>query len=167
MSLIGIYLKSLWVVLRSESVMKIALCSIRHTLLFGALSVLMLADGPAQSASVITLFAMGELGATGFLCSLIMRQYRRRSMADSAIAAVAGYTVSHLGILTVMYFGLVGSPGANSPAQGTLLWMELTLRVGLVVVLTSAAFVLMKPLIRKFMLPRLRRVTATAGDYVI
>jgi hypothetical protein len=147
--------------------MKIALCSIRHTLLFGALSVLMLADGPAQSASVITLFAMGELGATGFLCSLIMRQHRRRAMADSAMAAVAGYTVSHIGILTVMYFGLVGSPGANSPAQGTLLWMELTLRVGLVVVLTSSACVLMKPLMRKFKLPRLRKITAAAGDYVI
>jgi hypothetical protein len=146
--------------------MKIALCSIRHTLLFGLLSVLMLADGPAQSASVITLFAMGELGATGFLCSLIVRQYRRRSMADSAMAAVAGYTVSHLGILTAMYFGLVGSPLATSPAQGTLLWMELTLRVGLVVVLTSAACVLMKPLIRKFYLPRLRKIT-TAADYVI
>ena len=149
--------------------MKIALCSIRHTLLFGASSVLMLADGPAQSAGVITLFAMGELGATGFLCSLIMRQYRRRSMADSAMAAVAGYTVSHLGILTAMYFGVVGSPGANAHAQGTLLWMELTLRVGLVVVLTSSAFVLMTPLMRKFKLPRLRKITATAaaGDYVI
>jgi hypothetical protein len=147
--------------------MKIAICSIRHTLLFGALSVLMLADGPVQSASVTTLFAMGELGATGFLCSLILRQYSRRSMTDSAMAAVAGYTVSHLGILTVMYFGLVGSPGANSPAQGTLLWMELTLRVGLVVVLSSAAFVLMQPLVRKFKLPRLRKITTTAGDYVI
>jgi hypothetical protein len=147
--------------------MKIALCSIRDTLLFGASSVLMLANGPAQSTSVTTLFAMGELGATGFLCSFIMRQYRRRAMADSAMAAVAGYTVSHLGILTVMYFGLVGSPGAHSRAQGTLLWMELTLRVGLVVVLTSAAFVLMKPLIRRLALPRLRKITATAGDYVI
>ena len=88
-------------------------------------------------------------------------------MADSATAAIAGYTVSHIGILTFMYFGLVGSPGANSPAQGTLLWMELTLRVGLVVVLTSSAFVLMKPLMRKFKLPRLRKITATAGDYVI
>jgi len=88
-------------------------------------------------------------------------------MADSAMAAVAGYAVSHLGILTVMYFGLVGSPSANARAQGTLLWMELTLRVGLVVVLTSAAFVLMKPLVRKFQLPRLRKITATAGDYVI
>jgi hypothetical protein len=167
MSLIGIYLKSLLGVLRSESAMKFAICSIRHTLLFGALSVLMLMDGPAQSASVVTLFAMGELGATGFLCSLIVRQYGRRAMADSVLAAVAGYTVSHLGILTVMYFGLVGSPGSNSPAQGTLLWMELTLRVGLVVVLTSSALVLVKPLIRKFKLPRLRRISATAGDYVI
>ena len=147
--------------------MKIALCSIRYTLLFGASSVLMLADGPAKSASVITLFAMGELGATGFLCSFIMRQYRRRAIADSAMAAVAGYTVSHIGILTAMYLGLVGSPGANSSAQGTLLWMELTLRVGLVVVLTSSACVLMKPLIRKFNLPRLRKITKTAGDYVI
>jgi hypothetical protein len=142
--------------------MKIAICSIRHALLFGVLSALMLADGPAQSTGVVTLFAIGELGATGFLCSLIVRQYRRRSMADSVMAAVAGYTVSHLGILTVMYFGLVGSPSSNAPAQGTLLWMELTLRVGLVVVLTSSAFVLLKPVIRKFSMPRLRKFTATA-----
>ena len=147
--------------------MKIALCSIRYTLLFGAFSVLMLANGPAQSTGVTTLFAMGELGTTGFLCSLIMRQYRRRAMADSAMAAVAGYTVSHIGILAVMYFGLVESPGASSPAQGTLLWMELTLRVGLVVVLASAAFVLTKPLVRRFKLPRVRKITATDGDYVI
>src|ERR1700730_13633185 len=140
---------------------KIAICSIRHTLLFGVLSALMLAIRPAQSTSVITLFAIGELGATGFLCSLIVRQYRRRSMTDSGLAAVAGYTVSHLGILTVMYFGLVGSPAPNAPGQGTLLWMELTLRVGLVVVLTSAGFVLSKPVIRKFSVPRLRKFTAT------
>jgi hypothetical protein len=146
--------------------MKIAICSIRNTLLFGALSVLMLADGPAPSAGMTTLFAMGELGATGFLCSFIVRQYRRRAMTDAAMSAVAGYTVSHLGILTVMYLGLAWKPGANSPARDTLLWMELTLRVGLVVVLASAAFALMKPLIRKFNLPRLRKIT-TAGDYVI
>ena len=147
--------------------MKIVICSIRDTLLFGVLSALMLANGPEQPTTVITLFAIGELGATGFLCSLIVRQYRRRSMTDSGLAAVAGYTVSHIGILTAMYLGLVGSQGANSPAQGTLLWMELTLRVGLIVVLTSAAFVLMKPVIRKFNLPRLRKITRTAGDYVI
>jgi hypothetical protein len=40
--------------------------------------------------------------------------------------------------------------------------MELTLRVGLVVVLGSAAFVLLKPIIRKFSMPRLRKFTATA-----
>jgi len=147
--------------------MKLVLCSIQQTLLFGVLSVLMLADGPAQSTFMVTLFAIGELGATGFLCSFIVRQFRRKSMSDSAMAGVAGYTLSHLGILTVMYFGMVGSPGAGSPAQGTLLWMELTLRVGLVVVLTSAAFVLMKPVIRKVKLPWLRKITAAAGDYVI
>src|SRR6267154_5106343 len=142
--------------------MKIAICSIRHTLLFGVLSALMLANGPAQSTSVITLFAIGELGATGLLCSLIVRQYRRRSMTDSVMAAVVGYTISHLGILTVMYLGLVGSPASNAPGQSTLLWMELTLRVGLVVVLTSAGFVLLKPIIRKFSMPLLRKFTATA-----
>jgi hypothetical protein len=150
-----------------ELVMKIAICSIRNTLLFGLSSVLMLVDGPAQSTAVITLFAIGELGATGFLCSLIVRQYRRRSMADWVVAAVAGYTASHLGILTAMYFGVVGSPAPKAPAPDTLLWMELTLRVGLVLVLTSAAFVLMKPVIRKFTMPRVRKFTETAGDYVI
>lgn len=147
--------------------MKFAICSIGNTLLFGVFSVLMLANGPAQSTSVITLFAMGELGATGFLCSLIVRQYRRRSMADSVMAAAVGYAISHLGILAVMYFGLVGSPSPNAPDQSTLLWLELTLRVGLVVVLTSSAFVLLKPIIRKFGAPRPRKFRGAAGDYVI
>jgi hypothetical protein len=150
-----------------ELVMKIAICSIWNTLLFGLSSALMLADGPVQSTAVITLFAIGELGATGLLCSLIMRQYQRTSMADWVMAAVAGYTLSHLGILTALYFGVVRGPAANAHAQGALLWMELTLRVGLVVVLISSAFVLMKPVIRKFNLPLLRKFTAPAADYVI
>ena len=88
-------------------------------------------------------------------------------MADSVMAAVAGYSASHLGILTAMYFGLAGIDAPNAPAQGTLLWMELTLRVGLVAVLSSAAFVLMKPVIRRVRLPRLRKFEPTVGDYVI
>jgi hypothetical protein len=150
-----------------ELVMKIAICSIWNTVLFGLSSALMLADGPVQSTAVITLFAIGELGTTGLLCSLIVRQYQRTSIANWAMAAVAGYTLSHLGILTAMYFGVAGGRAASAHAQGALLWMELTLRVGLVVVLTSAAFVLMKPVIRKFGLPRLRKSTAPAADYVI
>jgi hypothetical protein len=150
-----------------ELVMKIAICSIWNTLLFGLSSALMLADGPVQSTAVITLFAIGELGATGLLCSLIVRQYQRTSMADWVMAAVAGYTLSHLGILTAMYFGVVRGPAANAHAQDALLWMELTQRVGLVVVLTSSAFVLMKPVIRKFNLPLRRKFTAPATDYVI
>jgi hypothetical protein len=147
--------------------MKIAICSIWNTLLFGLSSALMLADGPVQSTAVITLFAIGELGATGLLCSLIVRQYQRASVADWVMSAVAGYTLSHLGILTAMYFGIVRGPAANAHDRGALLWMELTLRVGLVVVLTSAAFVLMKPVIRKFNLPLRRKLTAPAADYVI
>jgi hypothetical protein len=139
----------------------------RNTLLFGALSALMLADGPVPAAGMITFFAVGELGATGFLCSFIVRQYRRSSMTDSGLAAVAGYTVSHLGILAAMHFGLAGGPPAETHGQSTLLWMELTLRVGLVVVLASTAFVLMKPIIRKLRMPRLRKFTETALDYVI
>ena len=113
----------------------------------------------------LTLFAVGELGTTGILCSLIVRQYRRRSMADSVMAAVAGYTISHIGILAGLSFGLFGSHAQS--ASGTFVWMELTLRVGLVVVLTSAAFVLMQPFVRKVSLPRLRKFPAAAGDYVI
>jgi hypothetical protein len=147
--------------------MKIAICSIWNTLLFGLSSALMLADGPVQSTAVIMLFAIGELGATGLLCSLIVRQYQRTSMADWAMAAVAGYTLSHLGILTAMYFGIAGGPAANAHAQDARLWMELTLRVGLVVVLTTTAFVLMKPVIHKLSLPLLRNFTAPDADYVI
>jgi hypothetical protein len=127
------------------------------------LSTLTLAVGPGRSTFVITLFAVGELGATGFLCSLIVHQYRRRVMRDSALAAMAGYTLSHVGVLAVMYLGFDGgAAAAGSAAAATLVWMELTLRVGLFVVLTSAAFVLSKPLIRKFSLPRLRKFTAAA-----
>jgi hypothetical protein len=154
-------------VLPLELVMKIAICSMRNTLLFGALSALMLAGGPAPSSRMITLFAIGELGATGFLCSFIVRQYRRRSMTDAGLAAVAGYAVSHIGILAALYFGLTGGPAGDPDGQGTLLWMELTLRVGLVVVLSSTAFVMMKPIIRKLGMPRLRKFTETASDYVI
>jgi hypothetical protein len=139
----------------------------RNTLLFGALSALMLADGPAPSAGMITLFAIGELGATGFLCSFIVRQYRRRTMTDSVLAAVVGYSISHIGILTALYFGLAGGPAADTDGQSTLLWMELTLRVGLVVVLGSTGFVLMKPIIRRFNMPRLRKLSEAAVDYVI
>jgi hypothetical protein len=78
------------------------------------------------------------------------------------LAAVVGYTISHLGILTVMYLGLVGSPSSDAPGQSTLLWMELTMRVGLVVVLTSSGFVLLKPVVRRFSMPRLRKFTAAA-----
>jgi hypothetical protein len=127
------------------------------------LSTLMLAIGPVRSPSVITLFAVGELGATGFLCSLIVHQYRRRVMRASAMSAVVGYAISHIGVLAVMYLGFDGgAAAAGSAAEGTLVWMELTLRVGLFVVLTSAAFVLSKPLIRKLSLPRFRKFTAPA-----
>ncbi len=142
--------------------MKIAICSIRYALLFGMLSTLMLAIGPVRSTSVITLFAVGELGATGFLCSLIVHQYRRRVMRASAMSAVAGYALSHIGVLAVMYVGFDGGATAGSAGAATLVWMELTLRVGLFVVLTSAAFVLSKPLIRKLSMPRFRKFTAAA-----
>jgi hypothetical protein len=65
-----------------------------------------------------------------------------------------------------MYFGVFGSATGDPRARDTLLWMQLTLRVGLVVVLTAAAFVLMKPLLRRMKVPRLRKITG-AGDYVI
>src|SRR5947209_8296945 len=104
-----------------EQMMKIALCSLRYTMLFAVLSGLMLVNELAQSTLMTTLFAVGELGATGILCSLIMRQYRRKSMSEAIMAAVAGYAISHVGILTLMYFGLVSTPGVNSNAQGTLL----------------------------------------------
>jgi hypothetical protein len=42
-----------------------------------------------------------------------------------------------------------------------------TTNPGLVVVLTAAGFVLLKPFIRRLSLPLLRRFTASAGDYVI
>lgn len=152
--------------------MKIAICSIRNAMLFGLWGALMLAGGAQRPALMTTLFAVGELGATGILCSLILRQYRRRAMTDSMMAAIAGYTVSHLGILAFMVFGLAGSSAADAYARGTFLWIELTLRVGLVVVLASGACVLMKPVIRKFSLRlvrqlRQRRFVTPATDYVI
>ncbi|MDB6083457.1 MAG: hypothetical protein JWN43_1338 [Gammaproteobacteria bacterium] len=118
-------------------------------LLFGALDALILTQGPDQSWPVMALFVVGELGVMAAVCSLIVRQFGNAHVPDVLTTAVTGFIVSHLGILAVLHLGHIGSLAPRMPGQSPLAWMELTLHVGLAVVLISAIGVLLKPRVRK------------------
>jgi hypothetical protein len=135
--------------------MKFVMSSIIQFLLFGALNTIFLTQGPDQAWPVMTLFVIGELGVTAVVCSLIVRQFDKAQVPDVLMTAVVGFIVSHLGILTVLHWGHFNSRAPQVPGQSTFAWMELTLRVGLIVVMTSAAGVLFKPRIRKRRRPHL------------
>ncbi len=124
--------------------MNILLSSIAQLLFFGALSALMIAHGPSPSAGVIALFGVGEMGGASMLCSLIVK-CRRQPLPGWVVDNIVGFSVAHLCIFMFV-------PPACP--QSTLAWMELTLRVSLLVVLTTAAAVLYRT--------RNRRLTATA-----
>jgi hypothetical protein len=142
--------------------MKFVMSSIIQFLLFGALNAIFLTQGPDQAWPVMTLFVVGELGVTAVVCSLIVRQFDKAQVPDVLMTAVVGFIMSHLGILTVLHLGHFNSRAPQVPGQSTFAWMELTLRVGLIVVMTSAAGVLFKPRIRKFAEARIRKHSATA-----
>jgi hypothetical protein len=122
--------------------MRFLLSSTIQFLLFGALNALFITQGPDQAWPVMGLFVVGELGVTAVVCSLIVRQFGKAQVSDVLMTAVVGFIVSHLGILTVLHRGLFSSHAPHVPGQSTLAWMELTLRVGLVVVMASTAGVL-------------------------
>jgi hypothetical protein len=128
--------------------MRFLLSSMIQFLLFGALNALFITQGPDQAWPVMGLFVVGELGATAVVCSLIVRQFDKAQVPDVLMTGVVGFIVSHLGILTVLHLGLFSSHAPRVPGQSTLAWMELTLRVGLIVVMASAAGVLFSHRVR-------------------
>ena len=131
-------------------------------LLFASASVLMFVGDSSSSNALIALFAIMELGGTGILCSRVIRQLRRKSMPESIRSAVAGYAISHLGSLAALRFIPIDSRLSLDSAQGTFLWMELTLRVGLFVVLTSTAAVVLRGRARRSSASQIRKFTAAA-----
>ncbi|MDP9012220.1 MAG: hypothetical protein M3O41_06120 [Pseudomonadota bacterium] len=131
-------------------------------LLFGALNAIFLTQGLDPAWPAMTLFLVGELGVTAVVCSLIVRQFDKAQMSDVLMTAVVGFIVSHLGILIVLHLGSLGGHSSRGSEQSTFAWMELTLRVGLIVVMASTAGVLFKPRLRKFSDSRIRKhATAT------
>jgi hypothetical protein len=128
--------------------MKFVTSSMIQVLLFGALDALFITQGPDRAWPVMGLFVVGELGATALVCSLIVRQFGKAQVSDVLMTAVVGFIVSHLGILTVLHQGLLSSHAPHRPGQSTLAWMELTLRVGLIVVMASTAGVLLSRRLR-------------------
>jgi hypothetical protein len=145
-----------------EMSMRFLTSSLIQFLLFGALNALFITQGPDQAWPVMGLFVVGELGGMAVVCSLIVRQFDKAHVPDVLMTAVVGFIVSHLGILTVLHLGLFSSQAPRVPGQSTLAWMELTLRVGLIVVMTSTAGVLFRPRIRKFAEARIRKDSAAA-----
>jgi hypothetical protein len=126
--------------LRREKKVNVLSSSVVQLLFFGSLSGLMIAQGPEPSPVVIALFGVGEMGAASILCSFIVRHFRRHALPAWLLENVVGFGVSHLCILMVV---------PPECPQTALAWMELTLRVSVIVVLTTTAGVLFKPGIRR------------------
>jgi|SRR5947209_4383559 len=107
-------------------------------LFFGAFSLSMALNEPGQSAWVVGLFVIGELGGTSILCSAIVERLRQGSFPDWLTQVIVGYVVSHVLIVNALHPAPFGGHVLRVPSHSTLDWMELTLRVclGLVLVLT-------------------------------
>jgi hypothetical protein len=129
--------------------MRFLISSTIQFLMFGALDAIFITQGPEPSWPVIALFVIGELGVTASICSLIVKQFDRERVPDVLTTAVAGFVVSHFGLLTIWHFGPFISHAQRVAEQSTLAWMEMTLRVGLIVVVVSIAAVLAKPRVRR------------------
>ncbi len=129
---------------------------------FGAFSLLMVLNEPAQSALVVALFVAGEVGGTSVLCSVIVKRLRRGSLQDWLKQVIVGYVVSHICIVNALHQGRFGGHAPRVPFHNTLDWMELTLRVGLGLVLILTAGVLSKARVRRFAESHIRRFIAAA-----
>ena len=142
--------------------MNLLMSAMLQLLFFGAFSVFMLLNEPGQSAAVVALFVAGELGGTSVLCSIIVKRLRQGSIPQWLMEVIVGYVVSHMCIVNFLHFGPFGSHVPRVPAQSTLDWMELMLRVSLGLVLILTAGVLSKARIRKFAEPHIRKFIAAA-----
>jgi len=120
--------------------------SVLQLLLFGSVDAFLFANGSSQPLSVIALFVIMELGVMASLCSLIFEQFQKARASGALITVVVGFFVSHVAILaalrTLAPFSIDATDG---PGHSTLAWMELTMQVGLAVILVSAGFVMIRP----------------------
>jgi hypothetical protein len=128
--------------------MRFLISSAIQFLMFGALDAIFITQGPEPSWPVIALFVVGEIGVTASVCSLIVKHFDRERVPEVLTTAVAGFVVSHFAILNILHFGPFISHAQRVAEHSTLAWMELTLRVGLIVVVVSIATVLAKPRVR-------------------
>jgi hypothetical protein len=142
--------------------MKGFLSSLAQLIWFGSLTAMVVLEGALHPLAVVALFVVGDMFVTGILCSLIIRQFHNESLPEWLILAVVGFFSSHVCILLLLHAGPFNSEGPPISAASTLGWMEITLRVGLVVVLATAAGVLYQRRIRRFTESQIRRFTASA-----
>jgi hypothetical protein len=142
--------------------MNLLVSALLQLLFFGTFSIFMVLNEPAQSAVVIALFVAGELGATSVLCSVIVKRLRQGSFPDWVKEVIVGYVLSHICILNALHLGPFGGHGPRMPAQNTLDWMELMLRVGLGTVLILTAGVLSKTAVRRYAETHIRKFIAVA-----
>jgi hypothetical protein len=145
-----------------EKSMNLWMSAVLQLAFFGAFSLLMVLNEPAQSALVVALFVAGEVGGTSVLCSVIVKRLRRGSFQDWLQQVIVGYVVSHICIVNALHQGTFGGHAPRAPFHNTLDWMELTLRVSLGLVLILTAGVLSKARVRRFAESHIRRFIAAA-----
>jgi hypothetical protein len=127
---------------------------------FGAFSLLMVLNEPAQSAFVVALFVAGEVGGTSVLCSVIVKRLRQGCFQEWLKQVIVGYVLSHICILNALHQSPFGGHAPRAPLHSTLDWMDLTLRVSLGLVLILTAGVLSKARVRRFAESYIRRFIA-------
>jgi hypothetical protein len=142
--------------------MNLWMSAVLQLLFFGAFSLFMVLNEPAQSALVVAVFVAGELGGSSVLCSLIVKRLRQGSFPGWLNELIVGYVVSHICILNALHLSPFSGHTPRVPAHSTLDWMELMLRVSLGMVLILTAGVLSKARVRRFAEPHIRRFIAAA-----
>jgi hypothetical protein len=146
-----------------EKSMNLWMSAVLQLAFFGTFSLLVVLNEPAQSALVVALFVVGEVGGTSVLCSVIVKRLRPGSFQDWLKQVIVGYVVSHICILNALHHqGLFAGHAPLAPSHSTLDWMELTLRVSLGLVLILTAGVLSKARVRRFAEFHIRRFIAAA-----
>jgi hypothetical protein len=139
--------------------MNLLMSAMTQLLFFGAFSMFMVRNEPAQSAFVIALFVAGELGGTSLLCSVIVKRLRQGSLPEWLKEVIVGYVASHICIVNALH---LGTYAPRVPAHSTLGWMELALRVSLGLVLILTVAVLSKARVRRFAEVHIRKFIAAA-----
>jgi hypothetical protein len=120
--------------------------SVLQFLLFGSADAFLFANGSSKPLPVIALFVVMEMGVMASLCSLIFEQFHTSRLSCALRTVVVGFVVSHVAILAVLRtFAPFTINAADGPGRSTLAWMELTMQVGLLVILLSVGFAMLRP----------------------